>query len=80
MNTKNPITKAIEILGLKTISDICGVKYQAVKKWEAKGYLPRTDWTGETSYAEKINSATEGEVSMSELKPSVYPKINKEVA
>lgn len=43
------------------------VSYQAVKKWEAKGRLPRTEWTGETAYAAAIELITEGKVSRSEL-------------
>lgn len=67
MNTQNLITKAISIVGLQPLADICGRSYQAVKKWEKAGRLPRTDWTGETNYAEKIEKATNGAVSRDEL-------------
>lgn len=37
--------------GPAKVAAACGLKsYQAVRKWEANG-LPRTEWTGETSYA-----------------------------
>ncbi|WP_051529180.1 hypothetical protein [Teredinibacter turnerae] len=35
------------------VGKACGVTYQAVQKWARNG-LPRTDYTGETSYAIKI--------------------------
>ncbi|MBR8435236.1 hypothetical protein KDW37_31245 [Burkholderia cenocepacia] len=34
------------------------VTYQAVKKWAAKGRLPRTEWTGETDYSSAIEKIT----------------------
>lgn len=52
----NPITRAIELAGLQQISRVCGVTYQAVRKWEKAGRLPRTEWTGETNYADSILS------------------------
>ncbi len=39
----------------------------AVIKWVRKGHLPRTEWTGETNYAERIASAIDGIVSREEL-------------
>lgn len=59
---ENLITKAIAIVGLQKLARLLGVTYQAVRKWEAKGRLPRTEWTGETDYAAQIDSATEGKV------------------
>ena len=54
MKNINPITKAIDLAGLQSLANACGVTYQAVRKWEAAGRLPRTEWTGETEYANKI--------------------------
>jgi len=79
MKNNNPITKAISILGLTGLADVCDVSYQAVRKWESKGRLPRTDWTGETAYAEKISKATNSKVSVEELRPGNI-NTNKEVA
>lgn len=53
--------------------------YQAVKKWIDKGRLPRTEWTGETRYAEAIESLTGGVVSKKELLHRL-PADNQEVA
>jgi DNA-binding transcriptional regulator YdaS (Cro superfamily) len=65
--TPNLITRAVEVVGLAKLARILGVTYQAIRKWEAKGRLPRTDWTGETNYAAAIDEATGGEVSRSAL-------------
>lgn len=65
--TKNSITSAIEIVGLCKLGKICGVSYQAVKKWEKRGSLPRTDWTGETDYASRIEKATGGQITRAQL-------------
>lgn len=59
----NLISQAIEIVGLAKLARFLGVTYQAIRKWEAKGRLPRTEWTGETDYASLIEQATEGKVS-----------------
>ncbi|MBU9502861.1 hypothetical protein KTE58_23750 [Burkholderia multivorans] len=43
------------------------VTYQAVKKWAAKGRLPRTEWTGETDYSSAIERITGKFVSKAAL-------------
>jgi hypothetical protein len=43
------------------------VTYQAVLKWARNGRLPRTEWTGETSYAKAMSSAVGGRVKVREL-------------
>jgi hypothetical protein len=70
----NLITYAIELAGparlagLKRIAHACGLKsYQSVLKWEAAGCLPRTEWTGETNYAEAIEQVTDGKVTRKAL-------------
>jgi hypothetical protein len=56
------------------------VTYQAVKKWAAKGRLPRTEWTGETRYAVAIEQLTDRQVLRDELLKSAAassePKAN----
>lgn len=44
----NPISKAIEIVGLSKLAAGLGLTHQAVRKWEREQRLPRTDATGET--------------------------------
>lgn len=67
MNNENLITQAIDITGLQSLAEACGISYQAVKKWEKAGRLPRTDWTGETNYAEIIEKATSGAITRDQL-------------
>lgn len=67
METENLITRAIDIAGLSELSKACGVTYQAVRKWEKAGRLPRTEWTGETNHAAAIEKATSGAVTRTEL-------------
>ena len=64
---QNLISQAVEIVGLAKLARILGVTYQAIRKWEAKGRLPRTEWTGETDYASLIEEATEGKVLKARL-------------
>lgn len=49
------------------LAAMLGVRYQTIQKWRAMGRLPRTEWTGETDYAERIAIATGGKVTSREL-------------
>ena len=53
--------------GFNEMSRICGVRVSAVYRWYERGHLPRTEWTGETHYAELIEAATNGAVTKEEL-------------
>ena len=64
---QNLISQAIEIVGLAKLAKTLGITYQAIRKWEASGRLPRTEWTGETDYASLIEAATEGKVTKAAL-------------
>lgn len=46
--------------GALQVAKACGVSVRAVYKWVASGSLPRTEYTGETHYAEKIAAAAGG--------------------
>jgi hypothetical protein len=37
--------------GIGAAARACGRSYQALSKWRSASRLPRTDYTGETSYA-----------------------------
>lgn len=63
----NLISQAIEIIGIHVLAEACGVSYQAVRKWEAAGRLPRTDWTGETNYSEIIERLSKGRITKKAL-------------
>jgi hypothetical protein len=60
INFEAAIKEAIEVSGSPgAIAEICGLgTYQAVNKWVIAGRMPRTEWTGETNYVEKIFQAT----------------------
>jgi DNA-binding transcriptional regulator YdaS (Cro superfamily) len=69
-----PLQQAIKIIGVKKptrgiaiVADRCGVSYQAARKWFNAGRLPRTEWTGETRYAEIIEAATDGQITRQQL-------------
>ncbi len=43
--------------GIGAAAKVCGRSYQALNKWRLAQSLPRTDYTGETAYAERLASA-----------------------
>ncbi|WP_095139904.1 hypothetical protein [Pseudomonas sp. Irchel s3a10] len=45
--------------GIGAAAKICNRSYQALNKWRQAGFLPRTDYTGETKYAELLANAAE---------------------
>lgn len=63
----NAIQRAADLIGTYKIAEACGVRGPSVYKWLEKGRLPRTEWSGETNYAEKIEIATDGQVKKIEL-------------
>lgn len=64
----NLIAKAIARLGgpdnggKRALAEACDVTYQAVNRWLARGYLPHTELTGKTRYAQAIARATRGKI------------------
>lgn len=70
--SNNPVLRAVRYFGGRTqVANIVGVTYMAVKKWELNGCFPRTEYTGETKYAEKLSEASNGELSAKELLPDL---------
>lgn len=63
----NLISKAIDLIGLRPLARECGVTPQAIYKWRDRGRVPRTDWTGETDYAVRIEKATKGQITRDQL-------------
>lgn len=43
--------------GLEATGKVCGVTGQAVSRWLKRGKLPRTEYTGETHYADLMEAA-----------------------
>lgn len=57
---------AIKQCGIQRIAAALGVTYPAVHKWRRMG-MPRTEWTGETDYAAKIEALTDGAITAKNL-------------
>jgi hypothetical protein len=56
----NAIAFAFEAVGgIGAAAKVCGRSYQALNKWRLAACLPRTDYTGETNYAERLAHAAE---------------------
>lgn len=67
--------KAINAVGGRTkAASLLGISYVAVRKMEEKGALPRTDYTGETSYAQTLASNSNGLISRDWLMDKANPK------
>ncbi|MBM0876630.1 hypothetical protein [Acinetobacter pittii] len=71
----NPIQLAIEAVGGRTnASLLLGISYNAVRKMEEKGVLPRTDYTEETSYSKILADNSEGKITKEWLLDKANPK------
>ena len=56
----NAIAFAFEAVGgIGAAAKVCGRSYQALNKWRLAACLPRTDYTGETRYAELLATAAQ---------------------
>jgi DNA-binding transcriptional regulator YdaS (Cro superfamily) len=63
----HPIEEAIAHVGLAPLARALSVSTQAIRKWQAAGRMPRTEWTGETAYCTSIEALTEGKVTRAML-------------
>lgn len=54
------LADVIKTVRVSVVADVCGVSQRAIYKWINNGKLPRTEYTGETNYAEKIALASNG--------------------
>ena len=62
--------------GVPAVAKACGISDRAVYKWLATCSLPRTEYTGETNYAEAITTLASqrgGEVDAATLRASAAP-------
>ena len=60
------VSTAIDEVGLSKVAVACQRSPSTVHKWKTRNRLPRTEWTGETAYAERI-AELHGGVSAKEL-------------
>lgn len=58
---------AITSIGTQKIAKRCKVSVRAVYKWCERGVLPRTEYTGETNYAEQIEVLSGGQYKKEQL-------------
>jgi hypothetical protein len=72
---RDALESARQIIGsYASLGQVCGgISGQAVRKWSLLGYPPRTEYTGETTYASAIARATGGRVTEAQLKPRLKP-------
>lgn len=69
----HPIDVAIEKVGLAQLARELGVTPPAIRKWQRVGRMPRTEWTAETQYAQRIAHLCAGALTAEQLlKP--WPK------
>ncbi|EGQ8175203.1 hypothetical protein BOO29_10905 [Vibrio navarrensis] len=61
------LKEAINEVGIQKIAEHCDVSVRAVYKWCSRGVLPRTEYTGETQYAQTIEELSDGKFTKSEL-------------
>lgn len=66
--TKNIVERAVYLAGgPRMVAMALGLSRPAVDKWVAQGFLPRTEWTGETDYAGTLESMTGSRVTREAL-------------
>lgn len=62
--------KVREDLGsYEAVGKLLGISGQAVRKWVAAGYMPATEYSGQTNYADRIAKHCPGVVTAEDLLP-----------
>ncbi|MFQ1046951.1 helix-turn-helix domain-containing protein [Avibacterium paragallinarum] len=67
------LVQIIDHIGVSNVAKLCGITTRAVYKWRASNSLPRTDYTGETQYAEKLASVLNSEITANDIKQLANP-------
>lgn len=74
------LKKSIEqVGGAAKAAAICGVSQRAVYKWLSSGSLPRTEYTGETHYAQRLADASAGQFTAEWLLAEASPSKGRPV-
>lgn len=76
------LAKAVrEIGGQVKAGEVCGVTAAVIGRWIRQQHLPRTEYTGETNYAEALADASGGlftrEYILEECNPAKVKNIKK---
>lgn len=67
--------------GAGAVAALCDFKSpRAIYKWLAKGALPRTEYTGETDYADRMAKASRGAFTAKQLRDQFRPNTESKSA
>ena len=58
----------IKSVRVSVVAEVCGLTPKAIYKWIERGSLPRTEFTGETEYADKIAKASGCKYSAAQIR------------
>ena len=61
------LIQIIDEIGAVKVSELCGISVRAVYKWRKANALPRTEYTGETQYANVLATAINNKLSSAEI-------------
>lgn len=71
---ETPLAKVVRSIGGQVkAGESCGVSAAMVGKWIRQQHLPRTEYTGETNYAEALSKATGGRYSKKWILAEAHP-------
>lgn len=72
MSENNPIKEAVNHCGgVFAVATACGLSQRAIYKWISRRCLPRTEYTGETEYADVLAEISNGKFTAKQLRDSV---------
>ncbi|WHP46397.1 hypothetical protein QMO40_07110 [Mannheimia bovis] len=73
----NDLKQIIESIGsVLKVSELLGVSHSAIHRWLIANALPRTEWTGETDYAQRLSDALGGKLSKTQILEIAHPRNN----
>ena len=72
--SETPLYRVVKAVGGQVkAGEICDVTAAIIGRWIKRGYLPRTEYTGETNYAERLSIATNGFFSKEWILEEAHP-------
>ena len=60
-------------VGLRKVAEVTNRSLRQIYKWERNNTLPRSEYTGETSFAEAIASCSEGKYTAKQILDAAMP-------